>query len=65
MVTSLLHRAVEGPVADDGASAFPAILLWLAGVVAWEVSEAGRAGARSCPGRGPPPDAWRVVAVLH
>jgi hypothetical protein len=61
-VTSLLHRAVEGPVADDRASAFPALLLWLAGGVAWEVAAAGRAGAG--PGRGSPPTAWRGAAVL-
>jgi hypothetical protein len=43
---------VEGPVADDGASAFPAILLWLAGGVLWEVAVAGQSAAGAGPGRG-------------
>ncbi len=57
MVTSLLHCTVEGPVADDGVSAFPAILLWLAGGVSWEVAAAGlgdcggRSRARPAAGR--------------
>ena len=41
-MTSLLHRAVEGPVADDRASALPAFLLLLAGGVSWGVAEAQR-----------------------
>jgi hypothetical protein len=64
-VTSLLHRAVEAPVADDRASAFPAFLLWLAGGVTWEVAAAGRASVGAGPGRGPPPAAWRGAAVLR
>ena len=49
----MLYHAVEGPVADDGASAFPAILLWLAGGVLWEVAVAGRSAAGTGPGPAP------------
>jgi hypothetical protein len=59
----LLHVTVEGPVADDRASAFPAFLLWLAGGVTWEVVSAGRSEVGAAPGRGPPPAAWRCVVV--
>ena len=48
----ILMSGVEGPVADDGASAFPAILLWLAGGLLWEVTVAGRSAAGAGPGRG-------------
>jgi hypothetical protein len=64
VVTSLLHHTVEGPVADNWATAFPAILLWLAGGVSWEVADEGRSVAGAGPGRGPSPAAWRCSAVL-
>jgi hypothetical protein len=69
VVTSLLHHAVEGPVADDGASAFPAILLWLAGGVLWEVAVAGRSAAGAGRGRvarrGGPAPAMAPFPVLY
>jgi hypothetical protein len=42
----------------------PAILLLLAGGVAWGFGAAGGGGGGAAPGRGPPPAAWRGAAVL-
>ena len=57
MVTSLLHRVVEGPVADDRTYAFPVILLLLSGRVSWGVAAVGQGVAGAGPGRDPPPAA--------
>ena len=57
-------RSCRPFIYHDGASAFPAILLWLAGGVRWEVAAAGRAAAGAGHWRGPPPAAWRGAAVL-
>jgi hypothetical protein len=54
VVTSLLHRVVEGPVADTGHPPFlsPVVVGW-GRVVTCGATAAGREGAGARPGRGP------------
>ena len=65
MVTSLLHHAVEGPVADDRMSSFPPALLLLAGDVSCGAVVAGRGAMGAGQGRGPQQAVCRGAAVLR
>ena len=61
----MLHRVMEGPVADDRMSSFPPALLLFAGDVSCGAAVAGRGVAGAEHGRGPQPAVWRGAAVLR
>jgi len=68
VVTSLLHHAVEGPVADDRMSSFLPALLLLSGDVSCGAAVAGLRGRGSAGaehGRGPHQAVCRGAAVLR
>ena len=60
----LVHRAVEGPFADDGTSVFPPSCCCCRGACRG-VAAAGLAAAGATPGRSPPTAAWCSAAVLY
>ena len=60
-MTSLLHHAGEGQVADDRTSGFPPSCCCWRGACRGGLP----AGAGATPGSGPPPPAWRGAAVLR
>ena len=64
VVTSLLHRAVEGPVADDRMSSFPQACCCWQGMCREGLRRRG-GRRRAGPGRGPQPAVWRGAAVLR